>query len=306
MANINKADKNNPFGVPAVCLVYGAFGLGKSSDLIYSFPKALFIAQSGALKPAVNVVGWSPAQIDVLTIPEATKVLEAEAKSGVYDTVVVDDFSLMADRTISVLEEKLKGFDLWRALRDKVLHFRDVARNCGMHVILSAHESIPKTKDGIFTRGGVKLPGKLPDELPATCDLVVRMVPDKRRKGWHAVYRCTIDDPNYITRDRHGVTPDFSPANMAEILRLAGYTIQRPDELEWMTDVVAGGSAALLELPATDKKYAAHEKEIIKLVADTCAQFTDEKMYVRWVLRDVIDRTTLRRARENLLSEFGL
>ena len=107
-----------------------------------------------------------------------------------------------------------------------------------MAVIMSAHESAPTTKDGRFIRGGPKLPGKMPEDFPGVCDIVLRTAVDKTRLGWHGVYRCSIDDPNYVTKDRHGVTPDPAPMNLGEILRFAGYTIQRAPGLEWQEDVV--------------------------------------------------------------------
>ena len=73
---------------------------------------------------------------------------------GVWDAVVVDDLSLLAERTMQKLESKHAGsrnkFALWDDLRDTVIRFREVARAAGLHVILNAHERQPETKDGVF------------------------------------------------------------------------------------------------------------------------------------------------------------
>ena len=60
---------NLPYsGTKAVVATYGPSGIGKTTDLLYSFPHGLFVAPPGALKPAEKVVGfvacvyvWMPA-----------------------------------------------------------------------------------------------------------------------------------------------------------------------------------------------------------------------------------------------------
>ena len=209
-------------GAHAVVATYGPSGVGKTTDLLYSFPNGFFVAPPGALKPAYHVVGHVPKSGEAQTIMDATALVKAKAKEGKFDAVIVDDFSLLAESTVNVLEKKLSGFKLWGGIRDAVLDFRDTARHAGLHVILTAHESTPRTVNGTFIRGGPRLPGRLPEDVPTACDLVLRAATDPNRRGWHAIYRCTIDDPNWVSKDRHGVTPDRAPMNVAEILRMAG------------------------------------------------------------------------------------
>lgn len=282
---------NEPFGGDnVVAVIYGPSGHGKTSDLLYSFPRGLFIAPPGALKPAYGLVGHVPESIEAKTVMEATKILKANSASRKFDAVVVDDFSLLAEATVSELEKKLSGFKLWGALRDVVLEFRDTARHAGLHVALSAHESTPKTSSGIFVRGGPRLPGKLPEDLPTACDIVLRTRYDgTRQRGWHIAYSCNIDDPQWVTKDRHNVTPVLAPMNLAEILRCAGYTIQRAPGLEWQEGIVAALAQALLETPN-------EERELMAEAIALCREQTENALHTRWVMRDALDRAALTRA----------
>ncbi len=286
-------------GDKSVTAIYGPSSIGKTTDLLYSFPNGLFLAPPGALKPAHHVVGYVPAHAEAATIDDATKRLREAAKAGKYDAVIVDDFSLLAEQTIAHLEnvKKLTGFKLWGVVRDEVLEFRDVARRCGMHVVLTAHESTPRTVNGSFVRGGPKLPGKLPEDVPTACDLVLRAAHDSTRKGWHASYRCTVDDPQWVTKDRHGVTPDRAPMNLAEILRAAGYDIARAPGLEWQEEVVATLANALVTDAANAATYLAQGR-------DLAAQYSDNPLHIRWVMRDALDRAALARARQNVFALY--
>lgn len=284
-------------GEKSVTAVYGPSGHGKTTDLLYSFPRGFFIAPPGALKPAYHVVGYVPKSGEAATIMDATKLVQQKAKEG-YDAVIVDDFSLLADATIAQLEKKLTGFKLWGMLRDVVLDFRDTARHAGLHVLLSAHESTPRTINGVFVRGGPKLPGRLPEDVPTACDLVLRAAFDQTRRGWHGCYRCTIDDPSWITKDRHGVTPDRAPMNTAEILRAAGYTIDRAPGLDWQEQLVEVLATAMVEQPENE---AVLVDEAIALAREQ----SENDLHVRWVVRDALDRAVLRRAKADVLSMFA-
>lgn len=284
-------------GSNAVVAIYGPSGAGKTTDLLYSFPTGLFIAPPGALKPAHNVVGHVPESTEAATIIEATDLVKKMGQNKKYDAIVVDDFSLLAESTVAALEKKLSGFKLWGEMRNVVLAFRDTARKAGLHVILTAHESAPRTLNGTFVRGGPKLPGRLPEDVPTACDLVLRAAFDQTRRGWHSCYRCTIDDTQWVTKDRHGVTPDRAPMNTAEILREAGYTIRRAPGLEWQEELVEALAVALVTDPSSE---AAVVNEAIELARER----TDNDLHVRWVLRDALDRSILRRAKQAALDMF--
>lgn len=302
--------------VPAVAITYGPSKTGKTTDCIFSFPDAIFIALRTALKPSESVVGIQIPDDHVLNLPtvtEATKEIRkiAARKGKKPSAVVVDDFSLQCEATMSVLERSKSGFKLWGALRDEVLEFRDAAREGGMHVIVNAHENAPRTVNGAYIRGGPRLPGRLPEDFPANCDLVLRAVPDPMRPGWKMAYRCTEQDPSYVTGDRHGRTPDMAPMNLGEILRAAGYVLPRPQGLEWMDDVVAAASDSLFDRPGDE---AAILMNVTQHVVDRMrpAVGYDERtreralLVARWVIRDARDRAILRRARQNPLATYGI
>ena len=120
---------------PVVVCTYGASGLGKSTDCGYSFPTALFVAAPGALGSIESTCGYSPKRTQVNTIPEATKLIEQVA--GKFETVVIDDFSFLAEQTFSQFEKKYNGFKLWGELRDAALEFRDKARFAKMNVVVN-------------------------------------------------------------------------------------------------------------------------------------------------------------------------
>lgn len=290
---VQNLEKGAYDGASAVVAIYGPSGLGKTTDMLYSFPRGLFIAPPGAIKPAYNVVGHVPEVAEAATIMEATELVKKHGKSNRFDAIIVDDFSLLAESTVSFLERKYDGFKLWGAIRNEVLEFRNVARHAGMHVVLTAHESSPRTVSGSFIRGGPRLPGRLPEDVPTVCDLVLRAAPDQTRKGWHACYRCTIDDPNWVTKDRHGVTPDKAPMNVGEILRLAGYSLRRAEGLEWQDDFVQELTEALL---AADPKQAS---SILSGAAAALQEAGHHAYHVRWAIRDAVDRVSLMRARSN-------
>lgn len=284
-------------GAKAVIANYGPSGSGKTTDQLYSFPNGLFIAPPGAIKPAHNVVGFVPDTVEAASIMEATKLLKDAAKTGKYDAVIVDDFSLLSESTVNALEKKLTGFKLWGALREYVLDFRDTARRVGMHVVLTAHESTPRTINGTFVRGGPRLPGRLPEDVPTACDLVLRAAFEQNKRGWHAVYRCTIDDPNWVTKDRHGVTPDRAPMNTAEILRMAGYEIRRAPGLEWQEGIVDALAKLLVAEPE-------NEGALMQEAISICGERTTNPLHIRWVMRDSLDRAALLHAKQNVLSIF--
>jgi hypothetical protein len=288
-------------GEPAVVAIYGPSGIGKTTDLLFSFPRGLFIAPPGAIKPAHHVVGHVPdSDTSCQTIEAATAKLRAlGAKKGQYDAVIVDDLSVLAEQTVADLEAggKYEGHKMWGKVRERLLEFRGVARNLGMHVILTAHESTPRTAGGAFIRGGPKLPGRMPEDLPTTCDSVLRAAYEPNKRGWHAVFRCTVDDPNWVTKDRHGVVGDKGPMNTAEFLRAAGYTIRRAPGLEWQEELVETLAQALLEDPKGEANLV---KEAIRI----CGEATDNPLHTRWVLRDSLDRAAFRRTQQNALNMF--
>lgn len=275
---------------PAFVLTYGPSGIGKTTDTGYSFPTALFIAVRGALKSVTSVCGYAPRWEEAEGIEGITKRIK-EMKPGEFNTIVVDDFSFMAELTFARLEKKNSGFKLWGALRDVTLDFRNAARYAKCHVVLNAWEVGPKEKNGQRVRGGPKLPADMPEALPAMTDLTLRASQDAMRKPWSGIYRCYLS-PDFVMKDRFDVVTRIDPApmNLAEILRTVGYTVERHPDLPWQEDAVEMIATNLNTVAPTLLQSTAnqHYKNLLEAGATPNA--------ARWTLRDAVDRAVIRRA----------
>jgi hypothetical protein len=292
---------------PAFIIIYGAIKLGKTCDALMSFPKAAFIAAPGALKAALGVAGFSPPDNRVRDVSSLVQVVDtlrmaANAKPASRpDALVIDDFTLYVQRQVS--RSSLSGYDLWGAIYKMVVDLRDEARRCGMHVIVTMHERQPHKEDGKVYPGTVMLPGKtLPFDVPAAVDMVLRAQPVAAAYanpvGWPVVYRCNASDPEWRTGDRHNVTPDYSPMNIGEILRL--YARENnvptfaPERLfPWQEELVSKGAGALLDRGVAN---VADCRAVLKVLAEATRKRDTDERHVMWTLRDAWDRAVLTHA----------
>lgn len=305
MTKQDKAADNGKQLDPAFVLTYGPSGSGKTTDCGYSFPNGLFLAARGALKSVSAVCGYTPAQVEVQTIDEATQtILELQKKGGQYDSVVIDDFSFLAEQQFASIEKKFSrssnAFAKWGALRDCVINFRNAARYCRFHVILNCWEKGPKSNnDGTRTRGGPMLSGKLPESVPAMCDIVLRCGTEPMRKPWTGVYKCE-QSPNYVMKDRTDVVSRLgtAPMNLAEILRAGGYKVSRLQNLEWQEDFVEKVAEELLKGDGSQDSVVANE-----FFGKLKSNGVDARI-ARWTLRDALDRAVIRRATQVAESQF--
>lgn len=289
---------------PAFVLTYGKAGSGKSCDNLGSFPCALFIAGPGALKPAEGLFGYEPRVTDVKSIDEATELVTrvTSGNDQTYDAIVVDDFSLLADVSYVDFAKRYKGYASWNALIDSVLNFAMTARRCGLHVILNAHERPPN--DGKAERGGPLLPCKLHEKLPAWCDVVLRTSVDTgKRFGFKGIYRCSVEDGSWVTKDRHHKTPDKAPMNLGELFRHIGYTVRRHPALAWQEEVVAAGAAGLAEV-----KPEAYGPVLQQIKDHIVGELNvADHRHINWTLRDALDRATIKRMSEaKMFSSYGV
>ena len=292
-----------------VC-VYAASGMGKTTDEGYSFPTAVQIAAPGALKPLISVCGYDPYKTGqvyeigmgpgkVNTIKDATAVVRAETKKGRCTALVVDDFSFLAELTFAFYEtKKLKGFQLFGAVREDTLDFRDACRFAGFHVMLSCWERSPGIVAGVYRKGGPKLHGDLPEAMPGICDLVLRGGEDANRKPWKGVYRAGLD-PDYVTKDRLNVVQGVAPMNTAEILRFAGYVIPRHPGLPWQDQAVDRIAKMILDAGI------AHDGETGTIALAALRDKGYATQYIMWTLRDAIDRVALTRMHADPFAAFG-
>jgi hypothetical protein len=292
---------------PAFIIIYGAIKLGKTCDALMSFPHAAFIAAPGALKAALGVAGFSPPDNrvrDVASLPQVVDALRMAANANPAtrpDAMVIDDLTLYVQRQVS--RSTLGGFDLWGAIYKMIVDMRDEARRCGMHVVVTMHESPPHKVDGRTVPGTVMLPGnKLPFDVPAAADMVLRAQPMTtgygNPVGWPVVYRCNASDPEWRTGDRHNVTPDMSPMNIGEILRLYARENNVPTFaprrlFAWQEDLVAKASEVIL---ARGVENVADCREVLRALAVGVRLRDTDERHVMWTLRDAWDRAVLTHA----------
>ena len=276
---------------PALVCTYGPSGSGKTTDTGYSFPRGLFVAARGALNSIKSLCGYQPQTVEAQTIDDATEALETLAKrKHDFDSVIVDDFSFLAEQQFSVYDKRFNGFTLWGKLRDSALRFRNAARYSHCHVVLNCWEQPPKMKqDGTRVRGGPMLSGRLPEQIPAMCDLVLRCGHEPMRKPWPGVYRCTYST-DFVMKDRFNIASALDPApmNLAEILRAAGFEVARHPDLDWQEDTVQSVAQALLDGgDLTSTVNTAYSGLLEHGISPAAA---------RWTLRDAMDRSVIRRA----------
>jgi len=277
---------------PALVCTYGPSGSGKTTDLGYSFPNGVFIAARGAVQPVRSLCGYEPQVVEAQIIDDATKFLEklSKTKDHPYDAVLVDDFSFLAEQQFAVYDKRFSGFTLWGKLRESAIAFRNAARYANVHVVLNCWEQPPKLKaDGTRIRGGPMLSGKLPEQIPAMCDMVFRCGHEAMRRPWPGVYRCGYST-DYVMKDRFDIAPRLDPApmNLGEILRAAGYQIRRHKDLGWQEEIVASLSASIIDGAPLAETVNSSYKTLVEAGISPAA--------ARWTMRDAMDRAVILRA----------
>lgn len=284
---------------PAFILTYGQSGTGKTLDQMRAFPNGLFIADQGATRGAINLLGFAPRTGKAASIAVAAEMMKKHATPG--SAVILDDFSLLAERTVFQLSESKKGHDLWGEVRNQTLRLRIAARELNCHVIINAHEAAPVT-DRVrgWMPGGPYFQGSARHDLPKACDIVWRAVRCDARLSWPYGYQSHNSDASYITKDRLGVTSDLSPMNMGELLRAGGFDIQRRAAWAWHEEYVEKIAVKLLPLTEVDerRKFLVAVKEQIQKKKTV----TDAEL--RWVFADALDRADIRRTLINPLASM--
>lgn len=304
----------------ACVLTYGKSGSGKTADALYSFPNALFIAPPGALKAARTLCGYEPTTLkdrggnyyEVQSVEELTGILPRVRSKG-HDTVVVDDFSLLVERQLQILDKTHANWALWNAMGRVLLNFRDTGRRCGVHLIVNMHEQQPSAKDGKDVSGGPAVPGKLVEKLPTTFDVVLRvqsLTENIKRLGpWRGAYRNRVDGDMapWITKDRHNIAPDWSPMNLGEILRAAGYAVSRLSTIaSWQEPLVEKIACKLVAPPQGFTAEMILQQGADAARREMVRQGTVSELYVTWTLRDAHDRALLCVARKRAQTSFGV
>ena len=289
---INPMNNNNQ-SPPFIC-VYGMSGIGKTTDMGFAFPDALFIANAGATKSIVSTCGYTPKEVTGSTVADATEIVEQMAKGNIEgNQVVIDDFSYMVESSLSQLERKYTGWTVYSKLRDEIFQFRRIARESGITVALNCWIQSPKTlEDGSKRRGCPKLPSDYGETIPAMCDLVLRG--DVYRPYKPHPYAYYADSSvEWIGKDRDGGTPSPAPMNLGEILRLNGYDV--PRLVDWQEEKVE----SICQMIEKDGR------QIVPDIYKTLLNKLEKKPQLAyWTVRDAIDRHTLRKAKSNRWSQI--
>ena len=285
--------------LPLFIMTYGNSGTGKTTDCGYSFPNALFIANSGALHSVRNICGYEPSAVHCDTVEDIITLLTKMKQSNgqhKFDAIVIDDFAFMMEKSIGLRGSKKPNLDMrdWGYINKLALEFRkilsEIPESMGLHVILNCWEKPPKTtNEGHFIRGGAQLHGKLPEMFASLPDMVLRCGIDNMRKGWNGIYICS-NDRNYATKDRLNICYKLKPIpmNLREILHAAGYKLSRHPTLSWQAEAVEAITAQLND--STDPLSLAntlYSGLLEKGIAPTAA---------RWTMRDALDRHVIQTA----------
>src|SRR3972149_4596363 len=211
---------------PSFSILYADLKAGKSADALAAFPRGVYIASPGALAPAVSVCSFEvPKRHDLETFKDISHF--PEGLNGSTIALVADDATLIADRTANYLRRKgLTGWDLWAAVLSQAIPTRDTLRRRGFHVVFTCHPRTAHVDNGVRVRGGPSFQGQCAEKIPAAADSPLRaeardgQLAGSSPIGWTHVYR-TGYSPDWLQGSRYN-TPDQSPMNLREILRLPG------------------------------------------------------------------------------------
>lgn len=233
---------------PSIIVVYGHSKSGKTTDMLYSFPNALYLVPAlGGLAPYVHRTGIKPDEVLCNNVKEAQQKMEkAQGRA-----VVLEDFSVMAERTKTSLRNRnITGWQLWTGIADQIEDLRETAiKKNILTLAITCHLQDPtRGDDGTYYRGGPKMPSKtIVGALPHIASEVVRTGTDLMVQPplYNGAYICDLNDRSYITGDRYGVLPQpKAPMNMREVLvqaKAQGNDIvvpPRPASVAWIEPIV--------------------------------------------------------------------
>jgi hypothetical protein len=279
---------------PSFSILYGDLKAGKSADTLATFPRGTYIAAPGALAPAESVWDFEqPARHDLETFKDISRF--AESLNGSTLALICDDATLIADRTANHLRQKLGGWDLWAAVLSQAIHMRDTLRRRGFHIVFTCHARTAHVDNGVRVRGGPSFQGQCAEKIPAAADFLLRaeardgQLAGSPPIGWTHVYR-TAYSPDWLHGSRYN-TPDLAPMNLAEILRLAGYSIPRLPGLEWQEALADALARRLCEIGLGSTDLV---KDALERVRDKALRsFTRSEAHAYWAVRDGYDRAVL-------------
>ena len=284
-------------------ITYGRSKSGKTLACVRAFPGALFLAPPGALLSA-KWLDWEPQVVAVKRTQGFQYLAQTVRKAASkFDTIVIDDLSLIADAELELCKKAASGFAAFDLFNRRMYDLRDACREVDAHVFMTCHEQAPREvkKDNYnrYIPGAPLVPGwQAPEKLPAMADFVARVVYDDEASGWPFVYE-TGPDQNYVTGDRLAILPGRFPLNLREAMLGAGIDVPRPEPLAWMEEYVESIAHELQE------EFTEAKPNLKAVLLRTSMKLADHSpRHVRWVLADAMDRMVLRRHTHNMLTDF--
>ena len=173
---------------PWFIVSYGDSDTGKSADAAMTSPRAKWMGTAtnqtacavrltGGLRPPLHVVS---------TLQQATQHVKSKgralARSMDVPVLVMDDFSVLVMNTWSRMYRQMSGWDLWMALKGRIIEFREALTESGLNCHLTCHLDVPEKDDkGNQWKGSPQMPSrKLRAVLPhvATLCLLTRKTAD--------------------------------------------------------------------------------------------------------------------------------
>lgn len=279
-------------------VVSGPPKVGKSTDLGLTFCRGFFFAPSlSALLPIQALGGFIPQKKAVVSaFGPILAWLREHHDDDEVSGVVIDDFSLIADRQMAKWKAGgTTGYDLWNALNDALLELFELAASAPFHTAINSHETGPGESKGTWIPGGPKLPSKnAGDALGKNAGLILRAVKDPTSPAadaWPVIYSCDPMDTGFTTGDRQGHALPQNPLNLREILRLGGTEL--PRVFDWQEDMVTRLAGLIVEGKLTrDLLDKARKAMTDKYKAPPAA--------VNWAIRDSRARAYLEKHRHDL------
>lgn len=301
-------------------ITYGPPGCGKTLAMICAFPNDLFVGMDPSGVDCGSYIGHTPKYKIVKRVNEATALCAAAA--GKAPRLIFDDATHLftAEARLLLQENQGNKFKAFDSLLINVDTFLTAIKDFPGDVWLNMHVQSPKEatkKDdgsaaaikGKYGQAGSRvLPGTVampgwtwPGEFPGYFSFVALVIECSEMRGpWPRAYK-TGPDEVFITKDRYNITPPsgIAPMNLGELLRFRGEKVSRPAGLEWMEDSV--------ELISNDIKPLLSGGDLLTKLQDHSKQLltkTQNKLHVRWVIKDSIDRATLKTQHESILDNY--